>query len=137
MRSALPSTPDDDVDEGDQWKLYARCMFLGVVLWALLLLLLLLTPPSSPMVMALFPCAHIHGSRALRGGRDAFVPVTSPTNGGQVIGGVPWPPQTRRPGDPATHAEYARQSNALLSTGVIGVRMPVLAWKWSSLLLVL
>lgn len=51
-----------------------------------------------------------------------LVPTTSNTNGGQVIGGVPWPPQPGRLDNLATHAAYAQQSNALLSAGLFGVR---------------
>ncbi len=126
MAPALPPRAPEDDEDNDNWKHYARAVFLGVVLWVLLLILLLLAPPTpTQVVLALFPSSSTQvpphpGRRALRGGGNAFVPVTSP-NGGQVIGVVPWP-QTRRPGDQATHAEYASQSNALLSNAVAGVR---------------
>jgi hypothetical protein len=60
--------------------------------------------------------------RYLRGSQQQVFPTTSITNGGQVVGGVPWPvPRYANPDDPATQEAYGRQSVILLSTAVVAV----------------
>ena len=73
-----------------------------------------------------------HRRCALRGSQQQVFPTTSITNGGQVVGGVPWPvPRYANPEDPATQEAYERQSAILLSTAVVavssGIYMPYCA----------
>lgn len=60
--------------------------------------------------------------RFLRGTGN-FVLSTSDTNGGQIIGGVPWPSQSDRVPSPADRANYAQQVNELLNANYFVVRL--------------
>ncbi len=62
-------------------------------------------------------CSNVH--RLLRGGRGGLYPVTSPTNGGQIVSaGVPWAPYS------IAEAQAKSPSNAIRTAenGLVGVR---------------